>query len=278
MTDPFSPLVRSLANRSVRYVLIGVSAANWYTPRQAPKFVTDDWDLFLPPDADNLVQAWAACDDVGMDLWLGNEPLDRPRDRWLAERIVGRRGLTRVTGPDELQVDLTLVMQGFDFEAVWTERRMFTLEGLDVPTARLTHIIEIETGRGTSEGSALSGHPPGRAGAAPEEAGSRLNGRTRPAVSALRVGLSLARGVERLGNAAVFVLPNPRGRQREVLVRGDARRVQGAPPLPRTQTLGWRYRYRWLRRREADRDGYLNDLPRFEDQRLRFTIFVLHQT
>ena len=148
MTDPFSPLVRSLANRSVRYVLIGVSGANLYAPREAPMFVTDDWDLFLPPDADNLVQAWTACDDAGMDIWLGTEPLDRPRDRWLAERLVGRRVLTRVTGPDELQVDLTLVMKGFDFETVWNERRMFTLEGLGVPTARLTHIIESKQAAG----------------------------------------------------------------------------------------------------------------------------------
>jgi hypothetical protein len=91
VTDPFSPFVKALANRSVRYVLIGVSGANLYTLRQAPMFVTDDRDLFLPADADNLVQAWAAGDDAKMDL----------------------------------QADLTLVMKGFDFEVVWTSAGFF---------------------------------------------------------------------------------------------------------------------------------------------------------
>jgi hypothetical protein len=57
--------------------------------------------------------------------------------------------LTRATGPQELAVDLTLEMKGFDFEQVWDERRLFRIEGVEVPTARLRHIIEskIATGR-----------------------------------------------------------------------------------------------------------------------------------
>lgn len=125
----------------MRYVLIGVSGANFYAPKAGGRFVTDDYDLFLPSDPENLVQAWAACDDAHLELWLTEEPLDRPRDRWLAERIVERRALTRVTGPDDLKVDFTLVMKGYDFETVWKERRMFLVEGVEVPTARLTHIV-----------------------------------------------------------------------------------------------------------------------------------------
>jgi hypothetical protein len=142
VTHPFAPLARCLAARSVRYVLIGVSGANLYGPAGQAVFSTDDLDLFLPQDADNLVRAWEACEVAALDLWLTDETLDRPRDRWLAERIVERRALTRATGPDDLQVDLTLVMKGFDFEPVWAERREFTIEGALVPTARLRHIVE----------------------------------------------------------------------------------------------------------------------------------------
>jgi len=39
-------------------------------------------------------------------------------------------------------VDLTPVMKGFEFDLVWAERRTFSIEGVDVPTARLRHIIE----------------------------------------------------------------------------------------------------------------------------------------
>ena len=127
--------------RSVRYVVIGVSGANLYGPSGQAVFTTDDFDLFLPPDPDNLVNARTACEDASLDLWMANEPLDRPRDRWLAERVVERRALTRANGPDDLLVDLTLVMKGYDFEAVWAERRDFVIEGEAIPVARLLHTV-----------------------------------------------------------------------------------------------------------------------------------------
>jgi len=141
VTHPLVPLAGALAQRSVRYVLIGVSGANLYGPSGQAVFTTDDLDLFVPPDPTNLERAWAACDDVQLELWLTEEPLERPRDRWLAERIVERCALTRATGPDDLLVDFTLVMKGFEFETVWKERRTFTIEGVPVPTARLLHIV-----------------------------------------------------------------------------------------------------------------------------------------
>ena len=141
MTHPLVPLARALAERSVRYVLIGVSGANLYGPNGQAVFTTEDLDLFVPPDPANLEQAWAACGDVQLELWLTDEPLERPRDRWLAERIVERRALTRASGPDDLLVDFTLVMKGFEFETVWNQRRIFTIEEVPVPTARLLHIV-----------------------------------------------------------------------------------------------------------------------------------------
>jgi hypothetical protein len=141
VTHPLAPLARALAQRSVRYVLIGVSGANLYGPKGQAVFTTEDLDLFLPPDPDNLDRAWAACDNLQLELWLIEEPLDRPRDRWLAERIVQRRAVTRATGPDNLLVNFTLVMKGFEFETVWAERRTFVIEGVPVPTARLLHIV-----------------------------------------------------------------------------------------------------------------------------------------
>jgi len=138
--NPIVPLARVLASRSVRYVMIGVAGANLYAPDGSAMFVTEDSDLFLPLDSDNLVRAWTGCEEVGLDLWSQDEPLDSPHDRWLAERMIERRALTRVTG-DDLKVDLTLVMKGYDFEAVWAERRTFAIDGAEVPVARLLHIV-----------------------------------------------------------------------------------------------------------------------------------------
>ena len=148
MTHPLWPLVERLADNSVRYLLIGVSGANLYGPAGQAVFPTEDFDLFLPSEPDNLVQAWNACENVPLELWLGNEPLDSPRDRWLAQRVIERGALTRATGTNELIVDLTLVMKGFTFETVWEGRREFLIEGVSVPTARLLHIVESKQAAG----------------------------------------------------------------------------------------------------------------------------------
>jgi len=141
VSTPLAQLSRALHERAVRFVLIGVGDANFHALDGATVFTTEDRDLFLPLDADNLVRCWEACEAVGLDLWSRDEPLDRPRDRWLAERVVERRALTRATASDVL-FDLTLVMAGFDFEKVWQERRVFRLEDVDIPVARLLHIIQ----------------------------------------------------------------------------------------------------------------------------------------
>jgi hypothetical protein len=148
VTHPLAPLAAELVVRAVRYVLIGVSAANLYGPDGQAVFVTEDFDLFIPPEPDNLERAWTACEHAALELWIGDEPLVHPRDRWLAERVVERRALTRVTGPGEFRADLTLVMAGFDFETVWAARREFLVEGVRLPTARLLHIVESKQAAG----------------------------------------------------------------------------------------------------------------------------------
>lgn len=141
MNHPFATVARALAGRSVRYVLIGVSGANLYAPAGQAVFVTDDFDLFLPLDPDNLVEAWAACRDAGLDLWLADEPLQEPQGRWLAERVIERRVAVRAASAESADIDLSLVMEGFDFGTVWAARRVFEIEGAEVPVARLLHIV-----------------------------------------------------------------------------------------------------------------------------------------
>ena len=60
----------------------------------------------------------------------------------LARAVVDRRALTRASDEIGTDVDLSLVMSGFDFEAIWPARRMFEVEGVVIPVARLSHIVE----------------------------------------------------------------------------------------------------------------------------------------
>lgn len=149
MIHPFATLAAAFERHEVRYLLIGVSAANLYAPSGQAIFTTEDIDVFLPPDPDNLLRTWSACEDADLELWLANEPLEQPRDRHLALQVVDHGALTHATGADDLMIDLSLVMTGFTFDAVWPHRRMFRIDGVGVPVARLRHIIESKhaTGR-----------------------------------------------------------------------------------------------------------------------------------
>jgi hypothetical protein len=146
--EAFPALVAALHAGRARFVLIGVWAANLHARSAAAVFTTQDYDLFLPADVDNTLLVWRACESVGLELLSGDEPRDEPRDRLLAERVVQTRALVRATERQGLDVDLTLVMEGFTFEEVWAERRVFLLEGVEVPVARLSHVVRSKAAAG----------------------------------------------------------------------------------------------------------------------------------
>lgn len=146
--DPFARLAASLNRQHIRYILIGVWGANLWARSGATVFTTKDYDLFLPPDPENALRAWRACESSGLQLFCGDEPLDIPRDDVLARPVVSRRALVRATDGHGFDVDLTFVMAGFEFEPVWSERRTFVVEGAEIPVARLTHIVRSKAAAG----------------------------------------------------------------------------------------------------------------------------------
>jgi hypothetical protein len=146
--EPLPRLARALGEAQVRFVLIGVWAVNLYARAAAAIFTTHDYDLLLPPDADHELRAWEACVGEGLALWLGDEPLGQPRDRWLAEQVVAGRSLVRASDGRGFDVDLVLAMAGFEWDEVWSERRVFSLQGVEVPVARLRHVVESKAAAG----------------------------------------------------------------------------------------------------------------------------------
>ncbi len=132
----------------MRFIVIGLWGANYYARSGATLFATQDQDLFLPPDPDNLLRAWQSCDALGLSLWAGDEPLDLPRDLVLARAVLDRRAMTTATGDEGIQIDLTLEMSGFEFEDVWKRRRTFVADGVEIPVARLTDIVASKANAG----------------------------------------------------------------------------------------------------------------------------------
>ncbi len=146
--EPFARLGASLNEAGVRFVTIGVAGANLWARSGHTMFTTRDYDLFLPPDPENALRAWQAADAAGLDLFCGDHPLDRPRDRFLAERIVERRSLVRATDGAGFDVDFALVMAGFAFEEIFDRRRTFEVEGVPIGVALLRDIVASKAAAG----------------------------------------------------------------------------------------------------------------------------------
>ena len=139
MKDPFTRVAAALNSAAVRYLLIGVWGANYYAKGKV--FVTQDQDLFVPQDAANLLLAWNTLESLGLDLRADDQPLDRPRDAFLARAVTDRAALTTATDGHHLHVDLTMVMGAFRFDDAWSRRREFRSHGVAVPVAALGDII-----------------------------------------------------------------------------------------------------------------------------------------
>jgi hypothetical protein len=140
--------VSALGRAGVRFVVIGVAGANLWARSGHTVFSTRDYDLFLPPDAANLLGGLRVAEELGLDLYVGDEPLDKPRDRFVAEAVVERRAAVRATDGQGLDVDLTLVMAGFGFEPVYEARRVFHVGEVKVPVARLRDIVASKAAAG----------------------------------------------------------------------------------------------------------------------------------
>lgn len=126
----FVDVARQLDQAGVTYIVIGVGGANFHALDPTDTFETDDLDLLLPLDSENLARAWDACDKLGFHV----EP-DEPR------RVVAERGTTRAARPTELAVDLTLEIAAFEFDDLWADRRTFLVDEVEIPVARLSQII-----------------------------------------------------------------------------------------------------------------------------------------
>ena len=146
--DTFAAVIRALDTARVRFVVIGVWGANYYANSASVLFTTLDRDLFLPADPENLLNAWSVCDTCGLSLWAGHEPLDTPRDLQLAQAVVERRALTRGSDDHGLEIDLSLVMAGFEFADAERDHKIFVVDNVEIPVARLSHIVQSKAAAG----------------------------------------------------------------------------------------------------------------------------------
>jgi hypothetical protein len=130
----FAVLVEGLHGEHVRFLLVRMGTGSLAAP-DGTVVRARYHELFLPPEPENALRAWRACEAARLELWAGGAPLGAPLDLWLAEHVVASRVRVRATDRMGLLVDLSLLVEGFDFDDLWPDRRSSTIDGVEVPFA-----------------------------------------------------------------------------------------------------------------------------------------------
>jgi predicted nucleotidyltransferase len=121
----------ALNREGAKYVLVGASAMQlWGTTR-----ATRDVDILIEPTVENARRVLGALATVGFGF----------AREWTAEEVAAKK--VTITG-DSPRVDILTVAWSVHYRDAAPAATVFTIEGVDVPTASIDHLIASKrTGR-----------------------------------------------------------------------------------------------------------------------------------
>lgn len=136
-----------LGRKKVKYLLIGVSGINFYAEDPGRIIATQDVDILLKPATANVLAALEVFEEAGYRLESNGEPLAGV-DRWLAQRILERRAVVTAVKDEALRVDLVTDGGGIPFQEWEESRRLFKIEGVNVPVGDLIRLLRAKQNAG----------------------------------------------------------------------------------------------------------------------------------
>lgn len=119
MNRDFIEFLAALLRADARFLIVGAHALAVHGVPRA----TGDLDVWVAPDPDNAESVWTALLDFGAPV----QTLGLSAQDLAAERLVVQLGVP------PRRVDLLTSVTGLRFEAAWRTRRMFRVDGLDLP-------------------------------------------------------------------------------------------------------------------------------------------------
>jgi len=138
--SPYSAIIKALRRSRVRFVVVGVSAINYYALDAGQIFSTADFDLLLDPSAPNLLAALRVVRRAGFHMEANGEPL-KGVDCWLAAKIVEHKATVTAIDKKGIRIDLTLCAGGMPYARWKKSSRYFLVDGVRVPVGGLPELL-----------------------------------------------------------------------------------------------------------------------------------------
>ncbi len=125
LSPDYSDMLSALSAAEAEFLVVGAFAM---AAHQMPR-ATGDIDLWIRPSPENAERVWRALAEFGAPMGdLSVEELARP-------------GLFFQIGVAPVRIDVLTAIDGVNFDAAWTERVLFDLDGIPVPVLSRKHLL-----------------------------------------------------------------------------------------------------------------------------------------
>ena len=141
--DPYLKVLQAFHQRGVLYVLIGVSAVNYYAESPLQILLTGDFDIFVEPSGKNVWKAAQILWNQDFVLSAGGKPL-RNRDRRMIEKTVRSLKTLQGKNPTYNIIELSLNVSGYAFPELKKDARIFRAAGVPVCVASLNKLLRMK--------------------------------------------------------------------------------------------------------------------------------------
>lgn len=135
--DPYLAVIQKFNQKGVHYVVVGMSAINFYARNTREAFGTMDYDFFVEPTLENVAKAMSVLKDLKFNFGTTDGPF---QSNQFKEFVRNRRTLIATT-PDGLMIELLLEISGYPFSELAKDAATFTSEGIPVRVGKLNKLI-----------------------------------------------------------------------------------------------------------------------------------------
>jgi hypothetical protein len=136
--DPYTVVCERFNQQSIRYVVVGMSAINYYAQDSREIFSTQDFDIFIKPTIENVKKAVQALKGINYSLAVGTSEF---QDRMLKETVRDKRTILAVD-PYGISIELILAVSGFVFNEMEKDASIFLVGKTPIKVAKLAKLLE----------------------------------------------------------------------------------------------------------------------------------------
>ncbi|MFH0984150.1 MAG: helix-turn-helix domain-containing protein [Candidatus Omnitrophota bacterium] len=135
--DPWETLFECFNRKGVDYVVIGMSAINYYARSAMETFGTQDYDLFLRPAIANAVKAFEILCDLGYEMVAHGKVVSKND----LKGILKKKRTVLAVNPEGVTFELLFSVSGFVFEQMASDPSIFRSGGTVIRVAKLNKLL-----------------------------------------------------------------------------------------------------------------------------------------